>query len=103
MALSRKDWDEEKALIAQRSKRLGTEFLSLDVGGKHLKVSRGTVTSVKGSLMEKMFSGRHELKLRPNADGSGFVLDRDGRLFENVINYLRTDRSVYPQFTETSD
>ena len=82
LALSRRDWDEEKALVAQRAIRLGTEFLELDVGGKFMKVSRSTLTSVPGSLMEKMFSGRHELKLKHTENGAGYVLDRDGRLFE---------------------
>lgn len=63
LALSRRDWDEEKLLVSQRSIRLGTQFINLDVGGKPMKVSRSTMTSVPGSLMEKMFSGRHELKL----------------------------------------
>lgn len=43
-----------------------------------------------------MFSDMHELK---KLDDEVF-LDRDGRTFETLINYLRNDRKVFPEFTE---
>ena len=59
----------------------------LDIGGKEtIKVSRSLLTRVKGSALEAMFSGRHQLKALPN--GAIFV-DRDADVFEMVITYLR--------------
>ena len=52
--------------------------------------------SVKGSMLAKLFSDMHELK---KVDDEVF-LDRDGKTFENLINYLRNDRKVFPDFTE---
>ena len=43
-----------------------------------------------------MFSEMHELK---KIDDEVF-LDRDGRTFETLVNYLRNDRKVFPEFTD---
>ena len=40
----------------------------------------------KGSMLEAMFSGRHNIK--PEEDGSVFI-DRDGEHFKLILNYLR--------------
>ena len=51
--------------------------------------------SVKGSLLHKMFSGKHELK----KDKSGKVyIDRDGNTFLLLVNYLRNERKSIPMF-----
>ena len=49
--------------------------------------------SVPGSTLEKMFSGMHELR---KVDESVFI-DRDGETFQNLLNFLRNDRRVYPE------
>jgi hypothetical protein len=46
-----------------------------------------------------MFSGMHELK---RVDNSIF-LDRDGTTFQKLVNYLRNDRKIYPEFENTND
>ena len=51
-------------------------------------VSRKLLTSVKGSNLEAMFSGRHNLV---EIDGNPFI-DRDADIFKLVITYLRNDR-----------
>ena len=51
-------------------------------------VSRKLLTSVKGSNLEAMFSGRHNLE---EIDGNAFI-DRDADIFKHVITYLRNDR-----------
>ena len=51
--------------------------------------------SVKGSLLHKMFAGKHELK----KDKSGKVyIDRDGNTFLLLVNYLRNERKSIPMF-----
>eukprot|EP00798_Chlamydomonas_sp_ICE-L_P015545 gene15545-21637_t len=45
------------------------------------------------SLFNAMFSGRHSLK--PDASGCYFV-DRDGRHFADILNYLRDGQLNYP-------
>ena len=68
----------------------------LDVGGTHhIKTGLDILTSVEGSLLKQMFSGRHELKR--DHHGKIFV-DRDGETFLALINYLRNDRKDVPVF-----
>jgi len=43
-----------------------------------------------------MFSDMHELK---KIDDEVF-LDRDGKTFETLVNYLRNDRKVFPEFED---
>jgi len=56
------------------------------VGGRTFTTSRTTLTSVRDTFLEVMFSGRHELF--PDADGAYFI-DRDGAHFRHILNYLR--------------
>ena len=46
-----------------------------------------------------MFNGLHELK---KIDGEVF-LDRDGRTFQYLVNYLRNNREVFPEFIDPND
>ena len=46
------------------------------------------MTSAKGSSLEAMFSGRHELLRR---DGKIFI-DRDPEMFKLLVQFLRNDR-----------
>lgn len=62
-------------------------------------VSQKVLTSVEGSALQKMFSGMHNLK---KIDDKIF-LDRDGFTFQTLINYLRNDRKVYPEFENAND
>ena len=43
-----------------------------------------------------MFSGVHELKMKDDE----IFLDRDGSAFEMLVNYLRNDRKVFPEFND---
>jgi hypothetical protein len=38
----------------------------------------------------------HELK----KIGEEVFLDRDGKTFETLVNYLRNDRKVFPEFSD---
>ena len=51
---------------------------------------------VRGSLMERMFCGKH--KLTPKNTKDRVYLDRDPRIFDKLIMYLRAGRKTYPNF-----
>jgi len=72
---------------------LATEFpkvVHLNVGGLRFMTTLDTLRRDQNSMLGRMFSGEHPV-LR-DEDGS-FVIDRDGRHFHHVLNYLR-DGSV---------
>ena len=48
---------------------------------------------VKDSLLERTFSGRFSLKTH---EGIVFI-DRDPKIFEMLLNYLRHDRNYFPK------
>ena len=87
-------WEHEKRLIAQKN-NFGSEVLNLNIGGTHnLMCSQKVLTSVQNSSLQKMFSGLHDIK---KVDDNVF-LDRDGKTFQSLVNYLRNDRKIYPEF-----
>lgn len=89
-------WEKEKEEIRSRVK-YDSEIIKLNVGGTvHLQTEKEVLQSVKGSILEKLFSDMHELK---KIDDEVF-LDRDGKTFETLVNYLRNDRKVFPEFIE---
>jgi len=87
----------QRRSAARRLKKKPTELmrsatapLDLDVGGVRYRTSLTTLQSVPDSMLGAMFSGRFELARQ--LDGSIFI-DRDGRLFGHVLNWLR-DRQI---------
>jgi len=92
----RDDWEAEKEEIKKMHPIPG-EVISLNVGGRnHIQTEKEVLTSVPGSRLAALFSEMHELK---KVDEEVF-LDRDGVTFEILVNYLRNDRKVFPEFTE---
>jgi len=80
--------------------KLDGEVIPLNVGGTHhLMTERDVLTLCKGSTLEAMFSGMHDLK-KINEE---VFLDRDGATFLNVVNYLRNNREVFPEFNDRND
>lgn len=72
--------------------------LDLNVGGCMYATSLSTLTKHPGSLLADMFGDFTELV--KDAQGRLFI-DRDGKLFSHILNYLRTDLLVLPaQFKE---
>ena len=67
--------------------------LKLNVGGTEFTTSIQTLTKDTGSTLHAMFSGRFETK--PTEDGSYFI-DREGKNFGYILNYLRTGRLILP-------
>lgn len=64
-----------------------TSKVVLDVGGHTMNTSLQTLTSVPGSLLETMFSGRYPHE--PDSATGAFFIDRDGEHFRHVLNFLR--------------
>jgi hypothetical protein len=80
--------------------KLDSEVIPINVGGTHhMMTERDVLRLVPGSTLEKMFSGLHELK---KIDEEVF-LDRDGRTFQYLVNYLRNKREVLPEFLDPND
>jgi hypothetical protein len=71
----------EKAHAFQKSKLL------LDVGGHNFTTSRQTLTSVPDTYFASLFSGRFELT--PDENNGAYFIDRDGRHFHHILNFLR--------------
>ena len=95
----REIWEREKQEIRDMVK-MDSEVLALNVGGTHhMMTERDVLRLVPGSTLEKMFSGMHELK---KIDEEVF-LDRDGQTFQHLVNYLRNDREVFPEFMDRND
>ena len=89
-------WEAEKKEIRDKVK-YDSEVVSLNVGGTtHLQTEKFVLQSVEGSTLAKLFSDMHELK---KVDEEVF-LDRDGQTFETLVNYLRNDRKVFPEFND---
>ena len=94
--IERDIWEAEKEEIRKLVK-IDSEIVNLNVGGTHhIQTEKDVLRSVPESTLAKMFSDMHELK---KIDDEVF-LDRDGTTFETVINYLRNDRKVYPEFSD---
>ena len=90
------DWELEKEEIKKLHK-IDAEIVSLNVGGRaHIHTAKEVLTSVEGSKLAALFSEMHELK---KVDDEIF-LDRDGSTFETLVNYLRNDRKIFPEFVE---
>lgn len=69
----------------------GHRYVKLNVGGRLFSTSIDTLTK-QDNMLRAMFSGRMDV----TADADGFVLiDRCGKHFEFVLNYLRDEDSQY--------
>ena len=74
-----------------------SDVVTLNVGGTvHLQTEKEVLCLVEGSVLQKLFSDMHELK---KIDEEVF-LDRDGETFKHVVNFLRNDRRVFPEFVD---
>ena len=92
-------FEQEKTEIADMV-NLDSEVVALNVGGTHhMMTERDVLRLCPGSTLEKMFNGMHELK-KINEE---VFLDRDGTTFQHLVNYLRNDREVLPEFMDYND
>jgi hypothetical protein len=87
----RKKWEHERQQAAARDQCVlddqirNANIIKLNVGGMQFMTTRSTLCR-PGSYFEAMFSGRHALT---QEDGA-YYLDRNGRVFEGVLDFLRT-------------
>lgn len=66
------------------------EILKLNVGGKHFVTTRTTLTSVKDSMMAKLFAGTADSEFAPPLEIDGEVfMDRNPAAFGILLDYLR--------------
>ena len=63
--------------------------VKLNVGGHHFTTSLQTLTKDPNSRLAAMFSGEHD-------ENSTIFLDRDGKHFRFILNYLRNGELVLP-------
>ena len=90
----RKKWEAEKKEISDLV-RLDSDVVAINVGGTHhMMTERDVLRLCPDSTLAKMFNGMNELK-RINDE---VFLDRDGRTFQHLVNYLRNNRETYPEF-----
>ena len=81
-------WEEEKKRIA--STHNFEQTIKLDIGGHSFTTTLTTLTRFPDSMIGAMFSGRHALI--KNEAGAYFI-DRDGRHFHYILNFLRSPES----------
>jgi hypothetical protein len=65
-----------------------SDTISLNVGGHLFTTTRQTLTREPQSMLGRMFAPDNKVPLARDAHGNVF-LDRDGRHFASVLNYLR--------------
>ena len=71
-----------------------SSIVNLHVGGRRFTTSLQTLTKDPDSMLAAMFSGKFEVK--PLEDGA-FFIDRDGKHFRFILNYLRTGKLTLPK------
>ncbi|XP_019616694.1 PREDICTED: BTB/POZ domain-containing protein KCTD19-like [Branchiostoma belcheri] len=69
-------------------------IVTLNVGGHIYTTARSTLTRYPDSMLGAMFGGDLET-LRD--DQGRYFIDRNGRMFEHVLNFLRTGQLVLPE------
>ncbi|CAF1122271.1 unnamed protein product [Rotaria sp. Silwood1] len=82
----KKEWEDIKAKLATTSIQ---DKVLLDVGGEKFSTNVETLTREKNTFFTALFSTQWQLERDPN-DKSIFI-DRDGKLFNYILAYLRTN------------
>ena len=83
----KKQWEDNKKMLEEKS-AFGPH-VTLDVGGTRYKVSRATLTRKvpRSHMLSCMFSGLYPPDEKE--EGGVFFIDRNGKVFEHVLEYLR--------------
>ena len=86
MISNRNKWNKELEVV-KKITCIQDDIISLNVGGKSdIMTTKELLKSVPGSKLAMMFSERHELR---KVEGDKIFIDRNGRMFEALIDYLR--------------
>jgi hypothetical protein len=70
------------------------DIVILDVGGYKYKTTISTLTKFPHTYFNGLFSGKYPI--HKQQDGSIFI-DRDGKHFRYLLNFLRNGRIVFPE------
>lgn len=83
----KEQWENNKKMLEEKS-AFGPN-VTLDVGGTRYKVSRATLTRnvPRSHMLSCMFSGLYPPDEKEK--GGIFFIDRNGKVFEHVLEYLR--------------
>ena len=74
-------------------------IVRLNVGGTRYEVSRDTLTRYEGSMLTSLLSG----KWKEGEGGENEIfIDRDGRRFGYILDYLRSNRVYLPDLSDQS-
>ncbi|GAX25729.1 potassium voltage-gated channel Shal-related subfamily D member 1 [Fistulifera solaris] len=73
-------------------------IVRLNVGGSRYEVSRNTLTRYEGSMLASLISG----KWKEGEGDEEIFIDRDGRRFGYILEYLRSDRVHLPHLSARS-
>ena len=79
------EFDREKERMAKLNK-FQNGVVNLNIGGHKFTTSLQTLRSDPSSMLGVMFSGRHPIIKQ---DDESIFIDRDGRHFHAILNYLR--------------
>ncbi len=70
------------------------DIVTLNVGGHIYTTSLSTLTKDRESMLGAMFSG--EMSASHKDKQGNYVIDRDGKLFRYVLNFLRSSKLLVP-------
>lgn len=79
---------------------LDEDIVEINAGGKLISAKRSTLTQLKGTRLEALFSGRYDQKSRRDADGRIF-LDVNPVCFQAIVDYLN-ELAITPDGVSTS-
>ena len=86
-------FERERNQFLEISKKLDDvhfpPIIKLNVGGKVYHTTMETLKKDSNSMLALMFSGRFKLS---EDDTGAYFIDRDGKLFRHVLNFLRTGK-----------
>ncbi|CAF3661908.1 unnamed protein product [Rotaria sp. Silwood1] len=82
-----KEWKDIKVKLATTSIQ---GKVILDVGGDKFSTSVETLTREKNTFFTALFSKQWQLERDP--DDESIFIDRDGKLFNYILAYLRTNK-----------
>ncbi len=81
-----KEWKNVKVKLATTSLK---GMVTLNVGGEKYTTSVDTLTRIKDTFFTALFSQQWELEQNP--DDKSIFIDRNGKIFTYILEYLRTD------------
>jgi len=88
-AILKENVQREQEIVNRRGK-IDEQVCEVDVGGRVFTTFRSTLTKVRGSVLEQIFSKLENYDGMRNQNGIPF-LDRNPRNFERILNALRTE------------